>query len=828
MHRFLATGMILLILLGLFVLGGFIATIVMVAVRASKLSSRVGDGKQSYFDGGAFAYVGWSILVALIDTCSLGFAYPWALCMFERWEKKHTVINGRRLHFDGKGIEIFGWNILWNFLSLITFGIFSIWRSFYIHKWTVKHTVYADGFGIAPSRFTGGGGAWFVHMLFVYLMTAFSFGFATPWAVKTYIKWQTANTEIGGSPLVFKGTGGQLFGRYILWMLLNAFTFGLFSLFMLVFFNDWRFFNTDALYATAGIQNAARAHETMAMRDFANIKIAAGQSVLELEKSGLTPDMSEEDISKLASQGNAIAKYRLALIKKGDAEVFEGEALELLKKSSDAGYHIAMYEYSALAQSEDEFLMLLDGSARRGSMQAVRKLRDFYTQRGYDPTLANSERVKNLSVALYWFKIAIELGDAEAIAMQQNYNGMTEMLSLLLCGEPQNRPSAKVSVATIVWTSILSVFLLLPYIILIVVMIVGGLLIGGKKSERPVEQNDYVYVFYGEGNLSVDIDDLYRYPSKDYEDYDFEHNFRSNDYINDDRISVNGYLGYDAYVDRDNGVTYIDFGISGDSVCYGGEFCVYLVSHAVDNNRGDGYAVLCGVVRPGEKITKINFALPEGMTDMNVMLLNSDVYNLQGTQTAIQAGNNGIFGSVTTNKPQDDKWVAQIYYTSINVKPYSESVEDTESSEDINEEVPLEEAIVGHWVSAVRTDNLIYTTYYSFNSDGTFEMGGCEYMHTSYMPDMFIGMPEGWQVVPMGYPYTSGTYTVENDIIKLQGQGMGEGDVWEYNNILTVKSIESEFLTTLEESDLEHRYYKCSANTEIEEICNALGLPTAP
>ena len=573
MDRLMATGMILLIFFGILLLGGLIGSIVMVAVRASNLPNRGRDGKSSYFDGGAFAYVGLTILVSLIDTFSLGFAYPWALCMLERWEKKHTVINGRRLSFDGKGIEIFGWNILWNFLSVITFGIFTIWRTYYIHKWTVKHTVYADGFGIAPSRFTGGGGAWFVHMLFIYLMTGISFGFATPWAIKTYIKWQTANTEIGGSPLVFKGTGGQLFVRYLLWGLLSTFSFGLFSLFMLVFMRDWMISNTDALYATAGIQNAAHSHEASAMRDFADIKIAAGQSMLELEKSGITPETSLSELEELSSHGNAIAKYRLALIKKGDGDSFEGEALELLKRSSDAGYHIAMYEYSALAENEGERLKLLDSSARRGNMLAVRDLRDIYAKRGYDGSIALSERINSLSLALYWFKIGIELGDPEALSMQQSYYGMTEMLSLLLCGESQNRPSARVSTATVVWTSILSALMLLPMILFIVYVLIARVFLLYTAKTEPTERDEYVTIIHRGDSFRINVNNLYRYPSSEYGVYDFEHNFNYDD-LNDDKIYINGYLANEAYVDSDNGVTYIDFGISADSCDGDDEFCV--------------------------------------------------------------------------------------------------------------------------------------------------------------------------------------------------------------------------------------------------------------
>ncbi len=827
MHRLLATGMIFFILFGILFLGGLVATIVMVAVRAGNLKNRAGDGKRSYFDGGAFAYIGLSILVALIDVFSFGFAYPWALCLFQKWEKKHTVINGRRLYFKGQGIEIFGWNILWNFLSVITFGIFSIWRVYYIYKWTVKNTVYDDGFGIAESRFTGGGGAWFVHMLFVYLMTVFSFGFATPWAIKTYIKWQTANTEIGGSPLVFKGTGGQLFGRYMLYILLSFCTFGFFALFIPVFLKDWTCFNTDALYATDAIKNATLSHERSAIRDFASIKIAANQSALELEKSGITSETSDSQIEELASRGNVIAKYRLALIKKGNDESFSGEALDLLKTASDAGYHIAMYEYASLAQTEDEFLMLLDGSARRGNMQAVRKLREFYTERGYDVTLGVSERTKNLSLALYWFKISLELGDQEALKMQQSYNGMLETLSLLLCGEPNNRPSAKVSVATVVWTSILSVIVLLPLIILLGVALIGGIFLMENDAPQPerLESDDYAYVYHGEVELKVNRDNLYRDKSQICTNDEFSPNFDFDFELDDHDAEFSGRLGDYAYVDYDEGVTYIDFGM-GNCDWDGGDYCFYLVSDEFNRDEDGTYIPLCGVVRPGESIYKINHILPEGEITISVMMYNGRVDNLLGTSSAVQGGTHIIFNGDEIFRPF---WVAQICRKTVTVTRYTEGDLDFgESDESSENSASLENVIVGHWESAVRTDNIIFSTTYTFNSDGTFEMGSCEYMHTSYAPELFYGMPEGWQTVPMGYPYTAGTYTVEGDQIIMTGTVMEAGDELAFNLVLTVSDSNSEFLTVVNESDREQKYYKCNTDTSIEAVCDALGISTAP
>ena len=61
--------------------------------------------KESYFDGSTAQYIGWSILAFLLTAITLGIAFPWAMCMKERWRVKHTVIDGKRLTFNGKGIQ---------------------------------------------------------------------------------------------------------------------------------------------------------------------------------------------------------------------------------------------------------------------------------------------------------------------------------------------------------------------------------------------------------------------------------------------------------------------------------------------------------------------------------------------------------------------------------------------------------------------------------------------------------------------------------------------------------------------------------------------------
>ena len=95
--------------------------------------------KESYFDGGVLDYIGYFILVAIIFGHTLGIATPWAVCMMQNWETKHTVVDGQHLYFDGTGAQLFGYWIKWFLLIIITFGIYGFWLKIKMEQWNVKH-----------------------------------------------------------------------------------------------------------------------------------------------------------------------------------------------------------------------------------------------------------------------------------------------------------------------------------------------------------------------------------------------------------------------------------------------------------------------------------------------------------------------------------------------------------------------------------------------------------------------------------------------------------------------------------------------------------------
>jgi len=201
----------------------------------------------SFFDGNAFQLIGYRILSFLISALTLGIAYPWMLCMVQRWETKHTVIHGRRLKFTGQGHQLIGKYLLWLLLTIITLGIYSIWFGLGMKRWVVKHTVYADEVQPIESHFSGGAGGYFGIHILAFLLTFLTLGISKAWADKMVLSWETGHTHIGGNTLVFNGTGGQLFVKYLLFILLTPLTLGIYMLFFPVSYLKWEVKHTDAI-----------------------------------------------------------------------------------------------------------------------------------------------------------------------------------------------------------------------------------------------------------------------------------------------------------------------------------------------------------------------------------------------------------------------------------------------------------------------------------------------------------------------------------------------------------------------------------------------------
>lgn len=108
------------------------------------------------FDGGAATYVGTALLGVLVTVCTLGFCYPFALVLKERWRAKHSFIDGRQLVFTGSAWGLFGNWVKWLLLTFVTLGVYLFWVGPRITRWKWDHTDFAPTAApLTPGSYSG-------------------------------------------------------------------------------------------------------------------------------------------------------------------------------------------------------------------------------------------------------------------------------------------------------------------------------------------------------------------------------------------------------------------------------------------------------------------------------------------------------------------------------------------------------------------------------------------------------------------------------------------------------------------------------------------------
>ena len=160
----------------------------------------------------------------------------------------------------------------------------------------------------------------------------------------------------------------------------------------------------------------------------------------------------------------------------------------------------------------------------------------------------------------------------------------------------------------------------------------------------------------------------------------------------------------------------------------------------------------------------------------------------------------------------------------------------------IPEGVDLKEYIVGKWHTAFRTEErypdnsveeVIYYYYYDFKPDGTMETSGYEMWSVSVKNEYSLVNIDGWDIIGKDAPYNLGTYTIEDNKVKIEYEGHnGGGGASAYTAYLNVVFI-SDDTAVMQESEGEgegktniHRYIK--GDIEIETLCELLGVDTTP
>ncbi len=739
------------------IIGGLVALIVGLANKNKPTPAPVGDG--SYFDGGTLGLIGNRLLAGLLTTITLGIAFPWAMCMLERWKAKHTVINGRRLKFTGSGMGLLGKYLLGMLLTLITFGIYGIWFGLSLEKWRVKHLKYEDDDGVYESRFTAGVGGWFVNCLLKGLITSVTLGIGYAWAEKRFIEWKLEHTEIGGSTFVFNGTGGQLFVKYLLFGLLTPITLGIYVIFFPVILMKWETSNTEALYKTAKIRALATAHQEDANKDFAKFRLTANDMELALVKQGINGNESDDQLRELAENGSAYAQYQVALKLKGENEAFEGEAFEYLQKSAEGKYHPALYML-ATAKPDGNYAVLLEESAKQGNTEAPFLLKNHYENLAY--TLKNSGTAGSLDAlkrAAYWFKIAIEQENPQALAVAYTYDKMVETIAIWQSQEL--KPEKKSSPVIIV------------VLVLAMLLVVGGIaaaamLVFGFKAENfgttMATRDDLYYYECLSESMSPTLEAGGHYQFYYTDPYSLEVG---------DIVLVDSEYGrvahriYEIYPSEDG--IYLMFVLKGDN------------NSDVDSRVYYEYEIL-GVY------AGIDYTSSEGIS-LSGDSANSDYYE-EESRLVIVDRVDGFDEATAVERFEDQGFNVNVVYEETNDYTagtvISQSVAygtELEKGSTITiyvaKEKPTEstasaEKLWGMWQALWREGNIIYVNNYDFKPDGTFSVSTVEYENaqlTGYQGE------SGWYVVPKGAPLYSGTYTLDGRTVTFHyTRVIGEGE----------------------------------------------------
>ena len=92
---------------------------------------------------------------------------------------------------------------------------------------------------IRESYFDGGLLSYIGHSIIAGMITFFSLGIATPWAVCWMQNWKVKHTVIDGHRLYFDGTGAQLFGNWIKWFFLSIITLGIYLFWLNIKMEQW-------------------------------------------------------------------------------------------------------------------------------------------------------------------------------------------------------------------------------------------------------------------------------------------------------------------------------------------------------------------------------------------------------------------------------------------------------------------------------------------------------------------------------------------------------------------------------------------------------------
>lgn len=94
------------------------------------------------FDGDVAGYLATRLAAGILTILTLGFGFPYALVLVQRWNAGHLVLGGSRVVFTGRARDLFREWIVWWPCVLLTLGFYAFAVLPRVIRWVWDHTDY--------------------------------------------------------------------------------------------------------------------------------------------------------------------------------------------------------------------------------------------------------------------------------------------------------------------------------------------------------------------------------------------------------------------------------------------------------------------------------------------------------------------------------------------------------------------------------------------------------------------------------------------------------------------------------------------------------------
>jgi uncharacterized membrane protein YjgN (DUF898 family) len=104
------------------------------------------------FDGDVTGYLGTRVLALLLTVVTLGFGFPYAVVLVQRWNARHLTLGGSRLVFTGRAGDLLRQWVVWWPCVLLTMGFYAFAVFPRVMRWVWDNTDYQALWQAEPER----------------------------------------------------------------------------------------------------------------------------------------------------------------------------------------------------------------------------------------------------------------------------------------------------------------------------------------------------------------------------------------------------------------------------------------------------------------------------------------------------------------------------------------------------------------------------------------------------------------------------------------------------------------------------------------------------